>query len=133
MAQSGGSAGVRDLGAIESPLAQPRMAFRGSDLSPALKKKWSPWAVRSSHVALYHKFGFGPRFLTAVMSKSVDRATHPPHWSRYSDTPNTEHAASLEKFHELTDAVYEGLDLQMQRGNEAGYNRPGVFLIDDWR
>jgi hypothetical protein len=27
-------------------------------------------------------------------------------------------------------------DLQgvaMQRGNEAGYNRPGVFLIDDWR
>ncbi len=25
------------------------------------------------------------------------------------------------------------LDIAMQRPNEAGYNRPGVFVIDDWR
>ena len=23
--------------------------------------------------------------------------------------------------------------IAMQRGNDAGYNRPGIFLIDDWR
>lgn len=32
MAQSGGSAGLRDLRALESALAQPRMAFGGADL-----------------------------------------------------------------------------------------------------
>ena len=37
--QSGGSAGVRDLGALDSAVAQPRMAFGGQDLYPALAEK----------------------------------------------------------------------------------------------
>jgi death on curing protein len=39
MAQSGGSAGVRDLGALESAPAQPRMTFEGSDLYPSVEEK----------------------------------------------------------------------------------------------
>jgi death on curing protein len=39
MAQSGGSPGVRDLGALESALAQPRMAFEASDLYPSVEEK----------------------------------------------------------------------------------------------
>ncbi len=37
--QSGGLAGVRDLGALDSALAQPQMAFGGQDLYPSLGEK----------------------------------------------------------------------------------------------
>jgi len=39
IAQSGGAEGVRDRGAIESALAQPRMTFGGQDLYPTLADK----------------------------------------------------------------------------------------------
>jgi len=34
--QSGGALGIRDLGALESALAQPRMTFGGEELYPTL-------------------------------------------------------------------------------------------------
>lgn len=37
--QSGGSYGVRDLGMVESAVAQPQMAFAGQDLYPTLEEK----------------------------------------------------------------------------------------------
>lgn len=39
--QSGGSAGLRDRGILESALAQPRMTFRGEDLYPTIIEKAS--------------------------------------------------------------------------------------------
>lgn len=39
LGQSGGAAGVRDLGAFESALAQPRMTFGGEELYPNLIDK----------------------------------------------------------------------------------------------
>jgi death-on-curing protein len=36
---SGGSAGLRDLGALESAIAQPRMSFAGEDLYPSMAEK----------------------------------------------------------------------------------------------
>lgn len=37
--QSGGSVGVRDLGMIESAMAQPQMSFGGTELYPTLAHK----------------------------------------------------------------------------------------------
>lgn len=37
--QSGGMAGIRDFGALESALAQPKMTFEGADLYPTLADK----------------------------------------------------------------------------------------------
>jgi death-on-curing protein len=37
--QAGGAAGVRDLGALESAVAQPRATFGGEDLYPTLAAK----------------------------------------------------------------------------------------------
>jgi len=37
--QSGGAPGIRDLGALESALAQPKMALAGRDLYPTLVDK----------------------------------------------------------------------------------------------
>jgi death on curing protein len=39
IAQSGGAAGLRDLGSLESALAQPRATFDGNDLYPSLVEK----------------------------------------------------------------------------------------------
>ena len=39
--QSGGSLGIRDAGALESAVAQPRMTFGGDDLYPSLIEKAS--------------------------------------------------------------------------------------------
>ncbi|MBI3462497.1 MAG: type II toxin-antitoxin system death-on-curing family toxin [Planctomycetes bacterium] len=37
--QSGGASGLRDLGALESAVAQPRMTFGAADLYPTLEEK----------------------------------------------------------------------------------------------
>ncbi len=39
VAASGGSSGLRDLGALESAISQPRMTFEGADLYPDLVSK----------------------------------------------------------------------------------------------
>jgi death on curing protein len=37
--RSGGSSGIRDLGALQSAVAQPRMTFAGADLYPTIEEK----------------------------------------------------------------------------------------------
>ncbi len=39
MRQSGGAAGIRDRGALESAVAQPKMTFGGEDLYPTIGSK----------------------------------------------------------------------------------------------
>lgn len=39
MQQSGGLVGIRDLGALESAIAQPYMTFSGNELYPSLAEK----------------------------------------------------------------------------------------------
>ena len=39
VAEWGGSAGLRDLGALEGALAQPRQTYGGADLYPSLEEK----------------------------------------------------------------------------------------------
>lgn len=41
MEQSGGGVGIRDLGGLESAVAQPRMTFNGKELYPTIVEKAS--------------------------------------------------------------------------------------------
>lgn len=66
------------------------------------------------HVGLYEKFGFNPRFLTAIMSKLVQPTAKGSHWSRYSELPERERVDCLNVCRELTDAVYDGLDVKIE-------------------
>lgn len=50
---SGGASGIRDLGALESALAQPRATFGGTDLHPSLQAKA---AALGFSLALNHAF-----------------------------------------------------------------------------
>lgn len=64
------------------------------------------------HVGLYQRFGFWPRFLTAIMSKSVEnRGTQYSAWTRFSEAQADERESILSACRELTDRIYEGLDV----------------------
>jgi len=62
-------------------------------------------------VGLYQKFGFWPRFLTAVMSKPLAQTGRVSGWSRYSEVKQNERDSCLSACRELTNAMYEGLDV----------------------
>jgi death on curing protein len=51
--QTGGSAGIRDLGGLQSALAQPRATFDGRDLHPTIVQKAAALAFS---LALNHPF-----------------------------------------------------------------------------
>jgi len=55
-----------------------------------------------------------PRFLTAIMSKPVEFRLHLPQWSRYSQVPQSEKERHLSLCRELTNLIYDGLDLQRE-------------------
>ncbi len=67
------------------------------------------FANSPKHINLYQKFGFWPRFLTAVMSKAVSAgegsAIH------YSELNEDHQAQAVSACRELTDAIHEGLDV----------------------
>ena len=69
------------------------------------------FANSQKHIGLYQKFGFYPRFLTAIMSKPVERTGRASAWTKFSDVPTSERAAILDACRELTGAIYEGLDV----------------------
>lgn len=67
------------------------------------------FAHSAKHTVMYQKFGFWPRFLTALMSKSVNgrEATS----TKYSLLDASQQDEALGACRRLTDAVYEGLDV----------------------
>ena len=69
------------------------------------------FAHSQKHIGLYQKFGFYPRFLTAIMSKPVELTRRVSVWTKFSDAPMSERAAIMDACRELTDAIYEGLDV----------------------
>ena len=69
------------------------------------------FAQSQKHVGLYQKYGFWPRFLTALMSKPPGRTSSSARWSRYSEASDAVRTALLDQCRELTNAVYDGLDL----------------------
>jgi GNAT superfamily N-acetyltransferase len=84
------------------------------------------WAQSPKHLGLYQRFGFWPRFLTAIMAKHLegdgtifaDQATMPDEektslqWSRYSEVIAEDRRGCLNGCRNLTTAIYDGLDVQ---------------------
>lgn len=89
-------------------------------MQPAMER-FDQWGARhhglftfahsQKHVGLYQKFGFWPQFLTAVMSKPVATGERKPGLARFSDVPNADRQRLLDACREVTDAIYEGLDV----------------------
>ena len=70
------------------------------------------FAESPKHIALYQKYGFWPRFLTAVMVREIPAKLPHAHWSRFSEVPPKDADACLHACREVTDAIYAGLDLE---------------------
>src|SRR5271165_3557985 len=93
----------------------------GKALLAATMDQFDAWGTRhaglftfahsAKHVALYQKFGFHARFLTAIMSTPARREHPMVKWSRYSTLSDPEKAAALRASREVTDGLYPGLDL----------------------
>jgi predicted N-acetyltransferase YhbS len=83
------------------------------------------YPTSAKHLALFHKFGYRPKALTAVMSRALDRsggrpvAPKPPLKSaltvrRYSTLEETRKKTALGRFHRLTNGLCRGLDLSKE-------------------
>jgi GNAT superfamily N-acetyltransferase len=72
------------------------------------------FADSAKHAWTYGKFGFYPRFLTAIMAAPASAAATPPpdrRWTRYWGLPAGQRREAEAKARELTEQLYPGLDL----------------------
>jgi GNAT superfamily N-acetyltransferase len=93
----------------------------GKALVEAVTNQFDQWGVTHGglctfpqsplHIALYGKFGYRARFLTPIMSAPARVADAPGSWSRYSELPANDRRAVEAACRELTDMLYDGLDL----------------------
>lgn len=82
------------------------------------------FAHSQKHVGLYQRFGFWPRFLTAIMSKVVAPPAVRPiqsapssnasKWTRFSDVAASHRNATLRACRELTGEIFDGLDVSRE-------------------
>ena len=90
------------------------------------------WGVASSglftfanspkHVGLYHKFGYYPRFLNAILEKEIVPSGSATEYATFSSLGPKEKQSSLEECQKLTSALYPGLDLSSE-----------ILLVDDYK
>jgi len=104
---------------------QPEFWNRGiaQSLLGATVDLFETWGVREAglftfahserHVHLYQKFGFWPRFLTAIMEKpaGLQAATA---WWKYSEMNENERRQAMDACRALTDLIFEGLDVTVE-------------------
>jgi predicted N-acetyltransferase YhbS len=96
----------------------------GQRLVAAACEAFDGWGVRhvglftfaqsAKHVGLYGKFGFHPRFLTAIMAAPARPTGSARQWSRYSQLPEAQRAEAEAATRELTETLYDGLDLRAE-------------------
>lgn len=72
------------------------------------------FAQSSKHIALYQKFGFWPRYLTADMSRPVGKTSGSPRCPCYSEMNENEREESLQACRRLTGAIFDGLDVSRE-------------------
>jgi N-acetylglutamate synthase-like GNAT family acetyltransferase len=76
------------------------------------------FAQSIKHIHLYQNFGFWPRFLTSIMSKTIGQTQEPEqssyHASRFSELNSYEKTRTIEECRDLTNQIYNGLNLEME-------------------
>lgn len=74
------------------------------------------FAQSAKHITLYQKFGFWPRDLVATMVRQVGNASSQslPDMRLFSAAPSEDQPALLAACREVTDTIFEGLDLERE-------------------
>jgi len=89
------------------------------------------FAQSALHIALYQKYGFHARFLTAIMALPAQPARQTNGWSRYSDLSQNDRQAAEIACRELTEEIHEGLDLGAEIRIVAARNLGDTLLLRD--
>ena len=88
------------------------------------------------HIHLYQKYDFWPRFLTAVMSKSITlentkKSQKIINWIKFSEIKKEEKSEILASFNNLTGSIYDGLDLSIEILSVANQRLGDTILLID--
>jgi GNAT superfamily N-acetyltransferase len=87
------------------------------------------FAQSAKHVHLYGKFGFHPRFLTAIMAAPAKTVSGSRPWSRYTALPPSQRAEAETAARTLADKLYPGLDLGGDIRTVAAKNLGDTLLL----
>jgi GNAT superfamily N-acetyltransferase len=111
----------------------------GKDLVEAVSSQLDAWGIRHAglftfpqsamHLALYQKFGFHARFLTAIMATPARSVGNAGAWSRYSELSAGERDAAEKSCRELTEEIYEGLDPSAETRTVAALGLGDTILL----
>lgn len=82
------------------------------------------------HIHLYGKFGFHPRFLTAIMTNPAQPGTLPA-GSRYAALSPGDRRAAEDATRDVSDAIQDGLDLRGEIRTGAARNLGDTLLLWD--
>jgi GNAT superfamily N-acetyltransferase len=121
------AAGWGSVGVLGPLTIQPDLWDRGiaKRLMEPVIGRFETWGTRlaglftfahsQKHIALYQRFGFWPRFLTAIMSKPIARGPDDPSCATpLSEAPPDTREQVLAACRDLTSAIYDGLDLTVE-------------------
>jgi len=87
------------------------------------------FAQSQKHVGLYQRFGFWPRFLTAIMSRPVAPSGRAPDVTTYSGLDDARRAGALDECRRLTNEILDGLDLCVEIEAAAEQNLGDTVLL----
>jgi GNAT superfamily N-acetyltransferase len=71
------------------------------------------FAQSTKHVNLYQKFGYWPRFLTALMSKAVEDPS-PVAFARFSELNEDQRPDAIAACGEVAGKIFDGLDVRVE-------------------
>ena len=87
------------------------------------------FAQSQKHVGLYQRFGFWPRFLTAIMSKPVGQVNSTARWTTFSEVSGDQTTSVLNACRLLTGEIYEGLDVVNEIRSVRAQNLGDTILL----
>ena len=86
----------------------------------------------AKHIALYQKYGFYARFLTAIMSAKAVRQTAAG-WLRFSELSQVQREEALQSCRDVAETVYPGLDLSGEIGATHAQGLGDIVLVEGAR
>ena len=86
-------------------------------------------AESTKHIALYQKFGYWPRFLTAIMTRPIEGHETPAVSTRYSGLVGRDQMHWLDACRTLTNEVRDGLDLTAEIRTAHGHGHGDTILL----
>ena len=116
-----GSVGFFGPLSVDPALWEKKIARRLLDSTMEIFQRWNmrhlglfTYAQSPKHLALYQKYGFWPRYLTAVMDKKAEPGRLGRNVQLFSDLDAPEQRTILADTREMLSSIYDGLDVTIE-------------------